>query len=164
MLTRSIDLADMRNAVGLSCQRDLRPMGVIIDTSVQMKTSNAATRSRPMWPPPPVRNPCKLPLPVIAELEYGVQRNHSPCSNSTGVLRAVSRMSKKHCLSLDNKGTSVVFGRLAAELDSRGTPATYWVQDLWLAALAMWHNLGILTQNQRNLNSIPGLRVMVVPA
>ena len=58
----------------------------------------------------------------------------------------------------------MVFGRLAAELDSRGTPATYRVQDLWLAALAIQHNLGILTQNERDFAGIPGLRVMVVPA
>jgi predicted nucleic acid-binding protein len=56
--------------------------------------------------------------------------------------------------------TGLTFGRLAADLDTVGRPSTHRIQDLWLAALAVQHGLAVLTQNPRDFEGIPGLKVM----
>jgi predicted nucleic acid-binding protein len=75
---------------------------------------------------------------------------------------AVARIRRKPCLIVDAE-TGVTFGRLAGDLDARGRPSVYHVQDLWLAALAIQHNLKILTGNAKDFQGIPGLTVLSVP-
>jgi hypothetical protein len=58
--------------------------------------------------------------------------------------------------------TGVTFGRLAADLDAAGGPSTHRVQDLWLAALAVQHNLKVLTQNPKDFRRIPGVAVLSI--
>ena len=67
------------------------------------------------------------------------------------------------CLVIDAE-TGVTFGRLAADLDAAGRPSTHRVQDLWLAALAVQHNLKVLTQNAKDFQGIPGLMVLRMPS
>jgi predicted nucleic acid-binding protein len=59
--------------------------------------------------------------------------------------------------------TGLIFGALAAELDSAGRPSTHRIQDLWLAAVAVQHNLKVLTQNPKDFRGIPGLTVLSIP-
>ena len=59
--------------------------------------------------------------------------------------------------------TGVVFGRLATALDNAGRPSTHRVQDVWIAAFAVQHNLKVLTRNPKDFLGIPGLDVLVVP-
>jgi predicted nucleic acid-binding protein len=59
--------------------------------------------------------------------------------------------------------TGVTFGRLAADLDATGRPSAFKIQDLWLAALAVQHNLKVLTRNARDFQGIPGLTLLRMP-
>lgn len=55
-----------------------------------------------------------------------------------------------------------MFGRLAADLDDAGTPSTHRMQDIWIAALAIQHNMKVLTRNRRDFVDIPGLQVLTL--
>jgi predicted nucleic acid-binding protein len=99
--------------------------------------------------------------PVLAELEYGVQRAKN-AAQRTKRAAAMARIKRKPCLVIDGE-TGATFGRLAAELDSAGTASTHRVQDVWIAALAIQHNLAVLTRNEKDFEGIPGLRVQGLP-
>jgi predicted nucleic acid-binding protein len=132
-------------------------VGVIIDTSIWIEVERgrlapadvaAITGSEPVY----------LAPPVLAELEYGVHRARTPDQRQKRAA-AVARIRKKPCLVIDAE-TGLTFGRLAADLDAAGRPSIHRVQDLWLAALAVQHNLKVLTQNQKDFLGIPGLTVL----
>lgn len=136
-------------------------MGVIIDTSIWIDVERgklapadvaAITGAEPVY----------LAPPVLAELEYGVQRARTSSQRHKRAA-AVARIRRKPCLIIDAE-TGLMFGRLAAELDTRGRPSTHRIQDLWLAALAVQHNLKVLTQNQKDFLGIPGLTVLLMPS
>lgn len=136
-------------------------MGVIIDTSIWIDVERgrlapadvaAITKDEPVY----------LAPPVLAELEYGVQRARMPDQRHKRAA-AVARIRKKPCLVTDAE-TGLTFGRLAAELDTAGHPSTHRIQDLWLAALAVQHNLKVLTQNPKDFQGIPGVAVLSIPA
>ncbi len=135
-------------------------MGVIIDTSIWIDVERgrlapgdvaALTGAEPVY----------LAPPVLAELEYGVHRAQTAGQRHKRAA-AVARIRNKPCLPID-AATGVTFGRLAADLDSAGRPSTHRIQDLWLAALAVQHNLKILTQNPKDFRGIPGLTVLTIP-
>jgi predicted nucleic acid-binding protein len=135
-------------------------VGVIIDTSVWVDVERGRlapadvatiTGDEPVYVAPP----------VLAELEYGIHRAKTAGQRHKRAA-AVARIRRKPCLVVDGD-TGVTFGRLAAELDSKGRAATYHVQDLWLAALAVQHNLKVLTGNAKDFRGIPGLTVLSVP-
>ena len=135
-------------------------MGVIIDTSVWIEIEQgrlapadvaAITGTEPVY----------LAPPVLAELEYGVMRARTPDQRHRRAA-AVARNRKKPCLVIDAE-TGLTFGRLAADLDIAGRSATHRVQNLWLAALAVQHNLKVLTQNPKDFRDVPGLTVLAIP-
>jgi predicted nucleic acid-binding protein len=136
-------------------------MGVIIDTSVWIDVERgrlapadvaAITKEEPVY----------LAPPILAELEYGVHRARMPDQRQRRAA-AVARIRNKPCLVIDAE-TGITFGRLAAELDNAGRPSTHRIQDLWLAALAVQHNLKVLTQNPKDFRGIPGVKVLSIPA
>lgn len=136
-------------------------MGVIVDSSIWVDIERgrlapadvaAVIGSEPVYATPP----------VIAELEYGVQRARTPAERNRRA-SALDRIKRKPCLVVD-RDTGAVFGRLAADLDAAGRPHTYKVQDVWIASLAIQHNLGVLTRNEKDFSGIPGLRVITMPA
>jgi len=98
--------------------------------------------------------------PVIAELEYGVYRAKNPAQKAKRV-STVAKIKRKPCLNID-RDTGEIFGCLAANLDQRGKPSTYRVHYLWLAALAIQHNLKILTQNPKDFRDIPGVDLVAI--
>ena len=135
-------------------------MGVIIDTSLWIEVERgrlspgdvaAVTGEEPVFVAPP----------VLAELEYGVHRAKTRDQRQKRAA-AVARIRRKPCLVIDAE-TGVTFGRLAADLDSAGRPSTHRIQDLWLAALAVQHNLKVLTQNAKDFVGIPGVTVLEIP-
>ena len=134
-------------------------MGVIVDTSVWVDVE------RGRLAPEDVAGltgdePVYLAPPVLAELEYGVERAATPAQRQKRA-SAVARIRRKPCLVLDAQ-TGSVFGRLAADLDAAGTPHHYRVQDLWIAALAIQHGMKALTRNRRDFEGIPGLDLLVI--
>jgi len=136
-------------------------MGVILDTSIWVEVERgrlapadvaAVTGDQPVY----------LAPPVLAELEYGVHRAQTSGQRLKRAA-AMARIRKKPCLVIDAE-TGMTFGRLAAALDTAGRPSTHRAQDLWLAAVAVQHNLRILTQNPKDFRGIPGLDVLTIPA
>jgi predicted nucleic acid-binding protein len=105
-------------------------------------------------------DPVYLAPPVLAELEYGIHRAKTAAQRNRRAA-AVARIRRKPCLVIDAE-TGVTFGRLAAGLDAKGRPSTHKIQDLWLAALAVQHNLGLLTANTRDFDGVPGLTVLAL--
>jgi len=135
-------------------------MGVIVDTSVWIDVERgrlspgdvaAITGQEPVY----------LAPPVLAEIQYGVERAKTAAHRQKRAA-ALDRLRYKPCLVMDAE-TGAVFGRLAAALDSAGRPSTHRVQDVWIAALAIQHNLKVLTRNPKDFQGIPGLDVLVVP-
>lgn len=132
-------------------------MGVILDTSVWVDVERgrlapmdvaAVTSTEPVY----------LVPPVIAELEYGVNRAATESQRQKRAA-ALARIRRKPCLLIDAE-TGVVFGRLSANLDSSGRPSTHRVNDVWIAAMAIQHNLAVLTLNPGDFRDIPGLRLL----
>jgi predicted nucleic acid-binding protein len=76
--------------------------------------------------------------------------------------QTVLRLSYKTVLSIDAQ-TGFLYGKLAADLikSGRGSPL-HRGQDLWLAALAIQHNLQVITYNRKDFDDIPGLDVQVL--
>jgi predicted nucleic acid-binding protein len=132
-------------------------VGVIIDTSIWVDVERgrlapadvaAITGVEPVFVAPP----------VLAELEYGIHQAKTSDQRQRRAA-AVARIRRKPCLVIDAE-TGVTFGRLAADLAAAGRAPTFKVQDLWLAALAVQHNLKVLTQNAKDFQGIPGLTLL----
>lgn len=131
-------------------------MGVILDTSIWVDVERgrlaprdvaAVTGDEPVYCAPP----------IIAELEYGVHRAaHDAQKNRRAI--CLARIRRKPSLIIDND-TAEVFGRITASLDASGKPSTHRTHDVWIAALAIQHNLSVLTRNRRDFADIPGLKV-----
>lgn len=136
-------------------------MGVILDTSIWVDVERgrlapmdvaAVTGTEPVY----------LTPSVLAELEYGVHRAATDAQRQKRAA-ALARIRRKPCLLMDAE-TGAVFGRLAAALDSAGKPSTHRINDLWMAASAIQHNLSVLTLNAGDFADIPGLRLLSLPA
>jgi predicted nucleic acid-binding protein len=134
-------------------------VGVILDTSVWVDVERgrlspsdvaAATGHEPVY----------LAPPVIAELQYGVQRAPDAASRNRRA-SALARIRRKPCLIIDRE-TGEFFGRLAADVDARGRPSRHRINDLWLAALAVQHGMRLATQNERDFTDLPGLELLVL--
>ena len=132
-------------------------MGVIIDTCIWIDVERGALTH--IQVADATNNMAAyLSPPVIAELEYGVNRA------KTAALRnkrraALLKIKKKPCLIID-KDTGDIFGKLAAELDSAGHPSTHRINDLWIASLAIQNNMHLLTHNINDFKDIPGLKLL----
>jgi predicted nucleic acid-binding protein len=98
--------------------------------------------------------------PVIAELEYGVQRAQTEAQRNRR-LAAVAKIKRKPSLMIDNE-TGEIFGRLAEYLDREGRPARHRVHDLWISALAIQYGYRVLTQNQKDFVDVPGVDVLAI--
>jgi predicted nucleic acid-binding protein len=134
-------------------------VGVILDTSIWVDVERgrlsprdvtSATNDEPVYSVPP----------VIAELEYGIHRASNDAQKTRRAI-ALARIRRKPCLNID-KDTAEVFGRIGAALDSRGKPATYRTHNIWIAAVAIQHNLSVLTRNRNDFEDIPGLKLMSI--
>lgn len=134
-------------------------MGVILDTSIWIDVE----RGR-LAPADVARitgaEPVFLAPPILAELEYGVQRAATPAQRNRRAA-ALARIRRKPCLAMDAE-TGITFGRLAAERDAEGRPSKGRIHDLWIAALALQHNLAVCTQNAADFADVPGLRVLTL--
>jgi len=134
-------------------------VGVILDTSIWVDVERgrvtaaevaALTKDEPVY----------LAPPVIAELQYGVERAPDAGSRNRRA-SALARIRRKPCLVLDAE-TGEIFGRIAADLDSRGKPSAHRTNDLWLAAVAVRHGMKLATGNGKDFAGIPGLDLLVL--
>lgn len=104
--------------------------------------------------------PVFLTPPVIAELKYGIHRAGNLAQRYKRE-SALARIKRKPCLMIDGD-TAVIFGRIAADVDRQGKPSTYRVHDIWIAAIAIQHNMIVLTRNQKDFEGIPGVKIKVI--
>lgn len=136
-------------------------MGVILDTSIWIDIERGhvspgdvagVTKDEPVY----------LVPPVIAELEYGVLRSKTPAQRNRRA-SALARIKTKPCIGIDRE-TGIIFGQLAADLAHAGKTGSHRVQDVWIAAVAIQHNLKVMTHNLRDFADIPGLTVLTLPS
>jgi len=134
-------------------------MGVIVDTSVWVNVERGVLTHIDVAEAIGNDEVYLVP-PVLAELEYGVNRART-AEQRARRQSALVRIRRKPCLIMD-RDTGELFGRIAAELDSLGKPSTHRVQDLWIAALAVQNGFRVLTENGRDFQDVPGLEVVVL--
>ena len=90
----------------------------------------------------------------IEEIYYGAKRS----SKKDRILKAFEEkvFPNVNILPFDQE-SGRVFGTLKAELEKRGIGCSE--PDLRIAAVAMQHNLTLITGNTRHFNNIPGLSI-----
>ncbi len=134
-------------------------MGVILDTSIWVDIERGRLAPRDVAALTG-KEPVYVVPPVLAELEYGVHRAKTDDQRARRA-SALDRIRRKPCIVID-QDSAATFGRLSALLDNRGTPSTHRTQDVWIAAMAVQHNLKVLTRNRKDFENIPGLAVLVI--
>lgn len=134
-------------------------MGYLIDTCIWIDVERGAlspadvattTKNEPVY----------LCAVTIAELKYGAQIAKPAIRQKR--LVALEKLKRKPCLKIDEI-TGDIFGDVAAALDKNGRGHRFRIQDLWMACLAIQHNLKLLTHNVKDFADIPGLDVVKMP-
>lgn len=93
--------------------------------------------------------------PVVAEIEYGIQRLESYSKKSALLTSQKERLLNMiRVLPWDEK-SSVKFGSIKAALEKRGTPIDDF--DVAIAAIAMSHDAEVITANLTHFKLIEGL-------
>jgi tRNA(fMet)-specific endonuclease VapC len=90
---------------------------------------------------------------VKAELFYGSMKSANPERNSTLQREFLGQFAS---LPFDDLAAQA-FGNIHAELEARGTPIGAY--DLQIAAIALTHNLTLITHNTGEFNRVNGLQV-----
>lgn len=90
---------------------------------------------------------------VRAELFRGIYRSSDPSREQARVLRFVGRFVS---LPFDDRAAEVA-GRIRVELERLGLPISPY--DGQIAAIALVHNLALVTHNVREFSRVVGLRV-----
>ena len=134
-------------------------MGVIVDTCVWVAIERGLLK--PVDVAEAIQNDSVFLTPtILAELQYGVERARTPASRNLR-LSAMSRLRRKPCLIIDHD-TGLLFGRISAELDTRGRPSKHRLHDIWIATSAIQHGYRLLTQNASDFTDIPGLQIVAI--
>lgn len=97
---------------------------------------------------------------TVSELLHGVLR-------ATGATRSRRRAFVEHMLAgLEAIPISEPVARMHAEIwaDLTERELAIGAHDLWIAATALAHELGVATRNASHFESVPGLRVLAAPA
>lgn len=134
-------------------------MGVILDTAIWVDVERGRLSPRDIASITK-NEPIYIVPPIIAELEYGV---HHASDDAQRIRRAVAlaRIRRKPCINID-KDSAEIFGRICASLDAKGRPAKHRTHDLWIAVVAIQHNLSVLTRNRSDFEDIPGLKLLSI--
>ena len=94
----------------------------------------------------------------LGELSFGVESCTDP---ATRMLRMRSLRSFEQRPVLDvSAGTASAFGILAAFMKQSGRSPRTRVNDLWIAAQTIENDYALLTENRRDFEGLPGLRVV----
>ncbi|TVQ28727.1 MAG: type II toxin-antitoxin system VapC family toxin [Wenzhouxiangella sp.] len=135
-------------------------MGFLIDTCIWIDVEQGRlgagdvasfTGDKPVW----------LSPVTLAELKFGIEMAKDADVRQRR-LATFRRMARKPLLVIDAT-TGEVFGEIAAYIAGKvGRSPRTRVQDLWLAAQAIQHGLGLLTRNEKDFEGIPGLEVVGV--
>jgi tRNA(fMet)-specific endonuclease VapC len=83
-----------------------------------------------------------IPIIVVGELYYGASFSSQVEKNIAGLKNITSRY---QILSLDEE-TTIVYGHIKTALRKKGKPIPE--NDIWIAAIAMQHNLSLATRDK----------------
>jgi tRNA(fMet)-specific endonuclease VapC len=98
-------------------------------------------------------NDVRLCTVVMAELYYGAWKSSRQEIN---LARLQGLWSQFEIVNFDHRSASV-YGRIRANLESQGTPIGG--NDLLIAAIALAHNLILVTHNTREFRRVDGLAI-----
>jgi tRNA(fMet)-specific endonuclease VapC len=98
-------------------------------------------------------NDVRLCTVVMAELYYGAWKSSRQESN---LARLQGLLSQFDIVDFDQQAASV-YGRIRSNLESQGTPIGG--NDLLIAAIALAHNLTLVTHNTREFARVEGLAI-----
>ena len=90
---------------------------------------------------------------TLAEMQHGVEKSAQPEKNAAALMRFVSIL---QVLPFDD-GAAVEYGKVCAHLQRRGTPIG--PMDTLIAAHAKAEGLTIVTNNVREFERVPGLKI-----
>lgn len=90
---------------------------------------------------------------TLAEMQHGVEKSAQPEKNAAALMRFVSIL---QVLPFDD-GAAVEYGKVCAHLQRRGTPIS--PMDTLIAAHAKAEGLTIATNNVREFERVPGLKI-----
>ncbi|MBD3239654.1 MAG: PIN domain-containing protein [Chitinivibrionales bacterium] len=134
-------------------------MGFLIDTCIWVDVERGA-----LGPSDVARytgdHPVFISPVTIAELTFGVHMAANDDIRNRR-LAALNRLRRKPLLFIDDI-TADIFGRIAVSLRRAGKHSHHRVQDIWLASQAIQHGYGLLTENRRDFDDIPGLDLTVI--
>jgi tRNA(fMet)-specific endonuclease VapC len=91
---------------------------------------------------------------TVGELVYGAYKSNRPEFFIQKLEELV--WSNIQILPFD-EGSAKVYGKLKADMESKGTPLTE--PDLRIASIAMYHGLIVITGNTKHFSKVPGLEV-----
>lgn len=90
---------------------------------------------------------------TLAEMQHGVEKSAQPEKNAAALMRFVSIL---QVLPFDD-GAAVEYGKVCAHLQRHGTPIS--PMDTLIAAHAKAEGLTIVTNNVREFERVPGLKI-----
>lgn len=128
-------------------------MGILIDTSLLVAVDRGHV--------PPEAASAEEPaisVVTVSELMYGVYRA-APARRPHRRLLVDRILARFEALPITEE-IARVHAELGAGLTAEG--ATLGVNDLWIGATALVHDLALATRDRRSFSRIPGLRVVAV--
>lgn len=93
-----------------------------------------------------------IPSVVIGELYYGAYRSRNRDKN----LERVNLFVKENSVLACDTGVALEYGAIKNQLKQQGTPIPE--NDIWIAAIAMKHNLTLITRD-KHMENINGLDI-----
>ena len=94
----------------------------------------------------------RVPTVVLGELYYGALKSAKPTENSHRVMALETRAVIVGC----DAHTAHMYGTIKDALRTKGRPVPD--NDIWIAALAMQHNLDLVSRDA-HFNEVAGLRI-----
>ncbi len=131
-------------------------MGFLIDTNLWIAIERGQIAPADIYAIT-AQSPIYISPVNLAEMRFGVDLMNDPHQRQRA-LATLRRMQRKPLLRITGE-TAEVFGRLAAKLTQSGRGAEFRVQDLWLAAQAVQRNFTLLTDNAKDFQDVPGLKL-----
>jgi tRNA(fMet)-specific endonuclease VapC len=90
---------------------------------------------------------------TVAELEYGASKSRHPTKNRIALDQFISPLD----VAAFDRDAATAYGRLRANLEHKGTPIG--AMDLLIAAHALSLGVRLITNNAREFQRVPGLRI-----
>ena len=132
-------------------------MGMIFDTSIWVGLASGQISGEAVLEAAG-GEPVYVSAISLGELSFGVESCSDPATRMLR-LRSLRSLEQRPVLDVSSL-TASVFGVLAAYLKQMGRSPRSRVNDLWIAAQAIDNDFALLTTNIRDLEGLPGLRVV----